>query len=176
MTKYIPGSIFLIALASIAAPLVADVYKYVDENGNIVFTDAPPANETIEEVILPKIQTTEKYNAPLPRGSINRTEAKPKVSVFEVSMSPASGEAIRANGGVVSISAIVDPEPNFSLRTNFYLDGELITTNSGTTASISNVDRGAHNLMIEVMNADSGAIIGTASSQVTILRASILRP
>jgi len=175
MNIFITRSFFLIALVALSAPLVADVYKYIDENGNVVFTDAPPAEESIEEVILPKIQTTEKYNAPLPRGTIARTESKPKASVYNVSMSPASGATIRANGGVVAVNAILDPSPDFSIRTKFFLDGVLITENSGTSASISNIARGTHNFMVEVVNADSGNSVGTASSQVTILRASIIR-
>ena len=89
-------------------------------------------------------------------------------------MSPANGETIRANGGVVAVNAILDPEPDFPIKTNFYLDGSLISSNVGTSGSISNVDRGEHNFQVEVINTKTGATVGSASSQVTILRASIL--
>ena len=160
MNKLILRTLFIVVLAVISVPLIAGVYKYVDENGNVVFTDSPPADEKTEEVVLPKVQTIEKFNEPLPRRSSTASKTKPKASVFTVSMSPANGETIRANGGVVAVNAILDPEPDFPIKTNFYLDGSLISSNVGTSGSISNVDRGEHNFQVEVINTKTGATVG----------------
>lgn len=176
MSKFLFRAILVTTLAWLSAPLIAGVYKYVDENGNVVFTDTPPAVETIEEVKLPKIQTSEKYNAPLPRNSLIKPKPKPKATDFKVTMSPANGETIRANGGQITVNAILDPAPDFPIKTNFYLNGTLANTSTGTSGSVSNIDRGEHSFRVEVLNADSGETIGSASSQITILRASILRP
>lgn len=176
MKKQFLKTFLFTTLVWLSAPLLAGVYKYVDENGNVVFTDTPPAEETIEEVKLPKIQTSEKYNAPLPRNGLIKPKPKPKSKEFTVTMSPASGETIRANGGQITLNAMLDPAPDFPVKTNFYLDGTLASTSAGTSGSVSNIDRGEHSFRVEVLNADSGETIGSASSQITILRASILRP
>lgn len=157
------------------APLTAGVYKYTDENGNVVFTDAPPATQETEEIDLPEIQSTTEFNAPraIPRRSARKNGSSSEN--FTVSMTPANGEAIRANGGVVAVSASIDPTPKFALSAKFYLDGALVATSSSMSSSISNVERGEHTFMVEVMNSKSGVVVGTASSQVNVLRASILR-
>jgi len=169
------SALLLILLGS--GPLLADVFKYVDENGNIVFTDSPPPEQETEEVDLPQLQTSERYNPPIsvPRRSNQKKSKSNSADQYEVSLNVANGEAIRANSGILAVSASVDPQPNFPVSTNYYLDGNLVATAPGLSSSIEGVDRGDHNIRIEVVDSASGAAIGSASSQITVLRASLLR-
>ena len=43
---------YVLLFSVLSAPALADVYKYVDENGNVVFSDEPPPDTDSEVVEL----------------------------------------------------------------------------------------------------------------------------
>lgn len=170
----------LILIALICIPALAGVYKYVDENGNVVFTDAPPVEQKTEEVDLPELQTTEKYRpsgstytAPGTKKSGKRSGAQAR---FDFTLSPEDGATIRANGGQITASVNITPAPEIPITVNFYLDGALVAESDSTSAVLSGLDRGSHSIEAELIASETGMILGrTAPSNVIILRASVLR-
>ncbi len=170
----------LISIALICTPALAGVYKYIDENGNVVFTDAPPVEQQTEEVDLPELQTTEKYRpsgsnytAPGTKKSGKRSGAQAR---FDFTLSPEDGATIRANGGQITASVNITPAPEIPITVNFYLDGALVAESDSTSAVISGLDRGSHSIEAELIASETGMILGrTAPSKVMIMRASVLR-
>ena len=170
----------LISIALICAPALAGVYKYVDENGNVVFTDAPPVEQQTEEVELPEIQTSEKYrpsgstySAPGTKKSGKRSGAQAR---FDFSLSPEDGATIRANGGQITASVNITPAPEIPVTVNFYVDGALVAESESTSAVLTGLDRGSHSIEAELIASETGMILGrTAPSNIIILRASVLR-
>lgn len=170
----------LILIALICTSALAGVYKYTDENGNVVFTDAPPVEQETEEVDLPELQTTEKYRpsgstytAPGTKKSTKRSGAQAR---FEVTLSPEDGASIRANGGQITASVNITPAPEIPVTVNFYVDGALVAESESTSAEISGLDRGEHSIEAELIASETGLILArTAPSNVIILRASVLR-
>lgn len=172
----------LLLLALLSTSLIAGVYKYIDEEGNVVFTDAPPAEQQIEEVELPELQTSKKYrpsgaaSVPGATGSNKNGRRSGADARFSFTLTPADGEAIRANGGEITASVSIVPAPEIPITVNFYVDGALVAESSSTSAQISGLDRGSHTIEAELIASDTGMILGrTTPSTVIIMRASVLR-
>ena len=169
-------SILLMVLAS--AGVHADVYKSVNEKGEVVYSDQPTPNA--QRVKLPELPT---YTPPpIPSFSAGSTESKPVAASPYKSMQivePENDATIRDNQGIVRVQVALDP-PLMTQRGHkiqFYLNGEPHGMPVGTTSiSFSNLDRGTYTLTSSVVNAE-GAVLGSAEPVVFHLhRESVLNP
>jgi uncharacterized protein DUF4124 len=141
------------------------VYKTVDEEGNIIFTDKP--SEDAEEIKLQELQTIDNPkpgSAPKPR--------QPDIEEFTYKTflvsSPANGSGIRSNDGSVSISVSIEPALRTGHKITIAMDGKEI--GSGSSVSLQNVDRGTHSVTASVVDGSGKNIIST-SSTFSLLRA-----
>lgn len=142
------------------------VYKTVDENGNVIFTDKP--SEEAEEVKIQELENTignpnpAKYRPSAPKSESFSYES------FTVT-SPENGAGIRSNNGNVSISLSLEPALNPGHKIIVLMDGKEIGT--GLSVSLQNVDRGTHSISAKVVDGNGKSLISTTSS-FSILRAS----
>ena len=146
---------------------IADtVYKTVDENGNVIFTDKP--SDEAEEVKIQELENTidnpnpAKYRASTPKPDVFAYES------FTVT-SPENGAGIRSNNGSVSISLNLEPALNRGHKVIVSMDGKQIGT--GLSVSLQNVDRGTHSISAKVVDGTGKTMISTSSS-FSLLRAS----
>ena len=147
----------------------ARIYRTVDENGNVVFTDVPPKDqaETVE------LGQSNQYT---PEAASGRTRANrdalaaeeeeaPQIISYEwVNIeSPGDDEAIRNNAGnltiVVGSSPTVDRSVGHSIEV--LLDGQPQSA-SEDPLSLENVDRGTHTLVARIIDQD-GEILATSN-------------
>lgn len=143
------------------------VYKTVDENGNVIFTDKPS-----EEALEIKIKDLDNsINNPNPgryKASAQKPEEEDKYESFAVT-SPENGAGIRSNSGNVSISVSLAPSLNSGHKIIISMDGKEV--GSGTSVSLQNVDRGTHSITARVVDGNGKTHIST-SSTFSLLRAS----
>lgn len=66
---FVPNYLFILLSVVLMAPAVADVYKYVDENGNVVYSDEPPPNSDSEVV---ELEPYAPPSTPTPIGRVTR--------------------------------------------------------------------------------------------------------
>ena len=157
--------LFLIALG-----VSAEVYRSVDENGNVVFTDKPsPGAETIE---LDEVQT---INVPPPPRMEFTPREKPSQRYSEVAItSPENDEAIRNDGGNVTVNISVKPRLNPNDKVVLYLDGREIDLGRGLAKAFSGLDRGTHTLRAVVKDANGAEQESSSTSTFHLLRNSVL--
>ena len=141
------------------------VYKTVDENGNVIFTDKP--SEEAETIKIQELENT--------IGNPNPAKYKPSPAKIEgfsyksfTVTSPANGAGVRSNNGNVSISLSLEPALNRGHKIIISLDGKQIGT--GLSASLQNVDRGTHSISAKVIDSEGKSLISTSSS-FSLLRA-----
>lgn len=173
--------IYLFAIQSV----LAEVYKSVDENGNVIFTDQP--SENAEKIHIKEVQTIEtrkpqsEETAPVEAGSDEGSEqdaeAGPEYTSVSIT-SPANDSAIRANDGNITISAAVLPslKADAGHQLALYMDSKLVSAGPGTQFSLSNVDRGTHNFSVAVIDKEGKELIRSAATSITILRHSVNQP
>ncbi|MEX2523364.1 MAG: DUF4124 domain-containing protein [Gammaproteobacteria bacterium] len=161
-------------LVTLAAAASADVYRSVDENGNIIYSDTP--SEGAEKIELREAQTVEsqpgtesfRYEPP---------ESKPPPRYKEVAItSPQNDEAIRANSGNITISMSVNPSlrPGDSLVLT--MDGKEIASGRSTSVSLENVDRGTHSLSARVVGRGGKTLASSEPVKFHLLRHSVQHP
>lgn len=159
------GLVFLILLLLVRS-LQAEIYKWVDENGNIHFSDkAQPGAET---VTLPPTQTFSppKTSAPLPpTPEITRQATATYTKIMIVQ--PQDQETIRSNQGLLSVVTRVEPELNKDDKLQLLYDGSPIgNPQTELIFTLTKVFRGSHTLQLQVLN-ENGSVIAS-SSPVTI--------
>ena len=160
--------ILLISLVFYLRILSGEVYKTIDEDGNVIFTDRPSLNS--EEIKLKELKTTETVKpTSITSGSKNKNKGNHSYKKLIVS-NPANGSAIRSNNGNVSISISLEPSLRAGHRILISVDGKEVSKGSGKSVSLTNLDRGTHAVTVRIIDSSSNAMI-SASSSFSILRA-----
>lgn len=170
----------LLLLALIALPLAASaqIYRTVDENGNVVFSDTPPPEGASgEKVELQPINTTPP---PEPRPDLAPREPEdeePESAALEYGVAitvPANETTFPMGPGNFSVSAVVRPALGADHRLQLYMDG----TPRGDPQTVpswalTNVFRGAHDITIAVLDAGGDHLAVSEPVRVYVLRPSI---
>jgi len=167
----------LLLTFGVTSPAFAAVYKSVDEEGNVIYSDQPrPGAERLKVPAVPTYTA-----APLPPSSAKAPAAKAEPPTYTEAaiVQPSHDSTVRNNAGIVVISVLLEP----ALRTDLghkialSMDGNPLGEPGASMAiQLDNVDRGTHTLQISVVD-DAGTVL--ASSEPTTFhmkRASILHP
>ncbi len=147
----------------------AELFKWKDAEGNIIYSDQPPPGEKkaeskIEEETLPQIIAVPAEKASS-NGSSKSTNSKEQLSKSRkiIIVSPQHDEAVRENSGNVSINIQVEPI-NFAENGSIvavYMDGIEVARGADTNIQLLNVDRGTHTLKAELINSAGNVVIAT---------------
>ena len=155
----------------------ADVYRSVDEEGNVIYTDKPSPDA--EKIELKEVQTV-KPGPTTPSKKAPSQAKKPEVEQYTNLQitSPENDTALRDNAGNVSISVNVEPALNTKVGDQLvlYLDGKDIAKGTGTRFNINNVNRGTHSVNVAVMSKGGKELIRSDPVSFTLLRFSALHP
>lgn len=150
---------------SVANTAHAEVYKQVNPDGSVTFTDVPK-NKDAEPVPIQPMSTFKATTAP----SISSSSQKKKSSTTkytDVSItSPANESTIRDNSGSLTVSASVTPSLKPGHKMVLLDNGSVKGESTAGSFNLSNVDRGEHNLSVQVQNKAGKTII--SSKPVTV--------
>ena len=160
------------------------VYRWVDADGLPVFGDAPPAGL----VAVPLRQgPANVYAAPpnptaAPNGDANADEASAAVEGYTAAriVAPAAGEAVRANGGDVTLRGQVTPPLRDGHRAVLFLDGAPLgqaAANGDATVDFALVDvaRGHHQAHIEVVDGNGDTLLRGVPAVFHVQRVALRR-
>ena len=162
--------LFLIAGMLLALSGTAEVYRSVDKDGNVVFTDQP--SEGAEVIEIDELQTIK----PPAAGKFEYTPppAKPRPKYSELSItSPAHDLAIRDNGGNVTVTIASTPNLRIGDVLYLYLDGKEIELGNATSKSFTSLDRGTHQLRAVIKSSDGRILLSSKSVTFHLLRQSV---
>lgn len=170
--------ILLIAAFGVLGAKETVMYKKVDANGKITFTDKPiPGAKAIKVktdtnvVSTPKLRTLNQ-----PRMNAQQTDAKPfKYEVLAID-TPKDDEGVRANDGSVNVVIGVTPnlQPNHSIQ--LQLDGSKVGQQQKIPYfTLTEVERGTHGLQAVIINDETNEPV-QSSDTITFhaLKTSIL--
>jgi len=150
----------------------ATLYKWKDADGTVHFSDQPQAGA--EKVEVHDIQTVPAAKLPAP-GTPEKKAAVPHYDSVSI-VSPANEATLHDNTGNISVSVQVTPPLRTDLghKLELSLDGvPQGAAGMATQFSLSNVDRGTHNLQASVLDKD-GHTLASGSSVFYLHRHSIL--
>jgi len=163
-----------VCLALFALGASAEVFTYVDSQGSRVYTDQPRGNA--KRVPL----ATSNRMASNPTGAAPITTAKksPEQPLFRYDMLrvlvPEPDATIRSSAGELIVSITSEPGLQKGHRYRLLLDGQP-TGEPGLSPvfPLSNIDRGSHNLSVEILDAQDRIVERTANQPFHMQRISL---
>jgi hypothetical protein len=163
------------ALASLilSSYATAEIYKTVDKNGRITYTDIPPANTNAKPVELKSLNTTPPPTA-MPSGTGTTSENNNAQSDMDYQLhilAPANGTTLMPNERSISVSVGISSSLQNGDLLVYKLDGNTLEKSAQLAATINEPPRGEHNITVEVVSKD-GKILGQTNA-VTVL---VMRP
>lgn len=169
----------ILLLFSWCAIAMAEVYKWVDEEG-IHYGDKPPSKEA-KPVKLPEVSGYKPR--PLPGASgkgsgdlVNADPDKTFAGYQQLSItSPTNDQTLRANDGVVRVSISLVPALQEGHVLSLLLDGRPVADTGDTNRVIENVDRGSHTLVAVVSDNQGKQLISSVQIRFFLHRASVLQ-
>lgn len=160
--------LLIILMLVLASPLAAQVYKWVDGDGNIIYSDTP--HPGAEEIPASEVQTIKL--PPLPKAG-KTPAAKPKAIPYKslAITSPSDGETLRDNPGQVTVTISLSPplQARFGHKLELQVDGRPFgQPGTATQFQLQNLDRGTHSLLAEVLDKE-GQVFASSKSVVFYL-------
>ena len=154
------------------------VYKYIDKQGNTVYTDQP--RQGAQRVDLPEPST---YSPPKLPPRVTTTAKPGKDSVAPVYSlltltSPEPDASIWDNTGDLLVVYTLEPalKTKIGHRMVVLVNGEALAPVNGTRVELKNVDRGTHQLQARIIDADGEVLIESQTAAVTLHRQSVNFP
>lgn len=173
--------LILIALALVitASPLAAQVYKTVDEDGNVTYTDQPPKDGSKPVKLRPisVIEAPTYEKAPKAAEEGVEGEGGKEMSLkylrgnykdFAI-VAPISEESLWHPEGAITVAWNVRYQLQEGMQVSVFLDGELQATSTEQIIPVSGLDRGEHTVTAELKDANNRRI-ATATPVTFFLR------
>jgi hypothetical protein len=157
--------IFLFTLMSVACTVAvsATVYKWIDENGVVHYSDQP--HENAEKVQLKAPQTYSAPKTPAQSQQPRRDAAKPAQVYQSCAVSEPANDQMFMNTSEVTAGVSIQPAVRPGDTAIVTLDGQRVpgVPAGGGQFTISPVDRGTHSIQVTVQDS-TGATVCTSPS------------
>lgn len=157
-----------------ATPALSEVYRNVDAQGNVTFSDEP--SEGAEEV---KVKPVTTVTLPKPADVQEPERLRQKVQEEGAAYSsvrivaPNDDEAFHSGSGDVAFRVTSDPGLKQGHRYEVTLDGQPVGQTASDTVTVRNVFRGTHNAGVNIVD-ENGVQVKTGQSiSFTIHRPSV---
>lgn len=166
--------IVLLALFSISLPLAAQpIYKIVDEDGNITYTDQKPADDA-EPMNLPEINVMQGEAAEIPIPQPSDGEDSPALN-FRI-VSPQNEERIFADGDTLSVTLGSDVQIPPTAQVVIFVNDVAQPPIQRMTASFESMDPGQHSLRAELQTAAGRVLASTETVSFFMGQSARLNP
>lgn len=153
----------------------AEVYRSLDEDGNVIYTDKPSPDA--EEIMIDEVQTISP--PPVKDFEYTRPEKSAKTNYTKLEISnPANGHVFTGGPGDVTVSVLILPALNTSLgdRLILHMDGKKQADSTSTSFSFTNLDRGTHTVKVDAVDKEGKPLKSSAPVSFTIHRPSLIKP
>ncbi len=152
----------------------ATVYKWVDKEGKVHYSDTPIENAQAVEF---KSNTQNNIKLPppvvLPKHSQSQTQTKQEGYQLNI-ISPAEEETLRDNNGNITLSVNISPDLANSHQLLLLMDGKVIgPPQRSSIFHLENIDRGEHIFKVQVITQNGKQLALTPPRTVFLHRAII---
>lgn len=164
----------LLSLILLAFPAAGEIYSYVDEQGNRVFTDRPAQTGSEAQ----RIELKPANSMPSAEPPAQKAPQKTKALGYRWLriQSPEPDATLRDGAGDLTVIAESEPAlyPGHSYR--LLLDGRPSgQADSSPVFSLTNLDRGTHRLAVEIIDADGRSLERTPEQAIHYKRPSLIQ-
>lgn len=166
---------WLLSACLIALPVSAEVFTYTDAEGNRVFTDQPGTSNAKR---VPLTKSNRMSASPTAAPPLKTEKNAAPKAVFHYNMLrvliPEPDATIRSSTGELIVSITSEPGLQAGHRYRLLLDGQP-TAEPGPSPvfALSNIDRGSHQLSIEILDEQGRTVERTANQPFHMQRISL---
>lgn len=162
----------LLCLLLVGLPAAAQVYTYVDADGNRVFTDRP-ASDNAERIELPPTNNMSMPASAAPAPAAEPRTRAPSYQMLRILL-PQPDVTIRDSAGNLIVTATSEPALHSGHSFRLLLDGQAAGTSGRSPVfSLENIDRGTHQLAVEIIDSQGRILERTPSQPLHMLRISL---
>ncbi|GAB4119251.1 MAG: DUF4124 domain-containing protein [Wenzhouxiangellaceae bacterium] len=155
----------LLLLLQAAALAQSQIYKSVDEDGNVIYSDQPPSPDA-EPIVLRESNIIETVKAQPDPISSGETATQP----LEIGiLSPQNEETFWGTGNDLPVLLEVKPQLRPGMQINLYLDDEKVATVGTLQTTLQQIDRGTHSFRAELVSSE-GEIIASTESRTFFMK------
>ena len=163
----------------LATAATADVWRWVDENGVVHFSDTPVEGAEQIDVSEANRTTGARVFTPAPRvaGEGQQQPAEPETFRYESFSvaSPAAEETLWNIEGTLNVSLALTPPLQSGHQVRVYFDGNPQMVNS-TSFTLNEVWRGVHNIQAEVLDETGRLMIRTQPNRFYVQQTTVRGP
>ncbi len=164
----------LVAARSTVAADTTPMYRVIDEQGRVTYTDSPPANSTSEPIKLSPINTQPAAITPQTKQPEQVVGAAYSVSRIT---QPAQNATIPPGQLDVIVQIELEPQLQSGHLVKLYHNGRLYgTPTSASSFSLTSLIRGQHQLQAEIIDADGNIKATTQTVVFHVKRTSAQHP
>ncbi|MHC8303748.1 DUF4124 domain-containing protein [Pseudomonas sp. PB3P13] len=167
--------LWLLIACLIALPASAQVFTYIDAQGNRVFTDQPGSGNAKRVPLAPSNRMSANPTSAAPAVAEQKPTAKPSFHYNMLRLLiPEPDATVRSTAGELIVSATSEPGLQRGHRYRLLLDGQP-TGEPGASPvfALTDIDRGTHNLSVEIVDEQGRTVERTANQPFHMLRISL---
>ncbi|NKI35394.1 DUF4124 domain-containing protein [Wenzhouxiangella sp. XN79A] len=147
----------ILAPWAISVGQAQQIYKTVDENGNVVYTDQKPSDDA-EPIPLPELTVVDPVDLGNPAVASDDDEPEPRTIEMSI-VSPLADEVIINTAYRLDVEVEFDAELPRGVEIVYRIDGEERLTSRERSVTIDEVIRGPHTVSAELRTTD-GRVLG----------------
>jgi len=175
--------VFILLIGLVAgAGVLADVFRWVDDDGVVHFSDRP--HEGAEIVALPEAQTfsapaTSRQQQPAEPAAESGEDAAEEVGYKSLRIiGPGQDEVLWNTGGAVNVQIDLEPQLQAGHNVLLFLDDQVVSELAGDQRSfqLSEVFRGTHSLRAEIHDANGEGVFRSTAITFTVQQTSVQNP
>ncbi|MFN7097737.1 MAG: DUF4124 domain-containing protein [Gammaproteobacteria bacterium] len=154
--KLAAAIMILLGMSVLTSALAEQIYKSVDAQGNVVYSDQPSSGA--QQITPPPISITPTPTvAPLPpiNTSTQDTQSTSIVKVYTQLdiLSPLNDQTIWDNNGNINVSVALAPKLAAGDQLQVIVDGKVLAeSNTTTNFTLNSLERGTHVLQVQIIN------------------------
>lgn len=166
----------LLLLLLVSLSLQAEIYRGINAEGNVVFSDKEIPNS--EKIPMPTPNITQMPKPVPVEPTTEDSVDSANYRSFKIEQ-PENNGTIRENNGNVSISLELTPDLNTKAghTISIVVDGKVVTrATTALTTQLSNINRGSHTIKAHVNDKDNKTIITSNTVEFHMKRFSVQHP
>ncbi|MBS3805063.1 MAG: DUF4124 domain-containing protein [Oleiphilaceae bacterium] len=164
---------FLLTLPMTAA--AADVYRHVDQDGNVTYSDEPRDDAEavdVQPVTTVKLPSMDDIESPQAEETANRNADQAPYQRITFS-APEDDEAFWSGSGNIEFAVSSEPPLKEGHRYEVTLDGQIVGQSRSGNIAVQNVFRGTHEAQVAVVDNKGRPVQKGESIAFTIHRPSV---
>ncbi|MGF1642878.1 MAG: DUF4124 domain-containing protein [Thiotrichales bacterium] len=177
-------NLLVVALLLLSCASHAEIYRWTDKNGNVMFSDQPPPGHKVEKLQITSPNLSSRTESPAkPQAEAGADESpaeSPDGGGYETLqiLSPKADESIRSNTGAIDVSISLSPTLQVELGHRFRIlfNGNPVKEGLSPFVVLDNVDRGTHTVQALVITREGDTLKESPSVQFHVLRFTQIKP